>query len=153
MASSALSCLFSVVWLLYLRNTRGNEANKDEVFTTAVHELVLFIAWDENHRAAGDFPPFSVLVDLSFSGMDKYFVLPVMGMSGGESAWNDGKHTHTKVIGRIFLADYDSAGDTFYSLVVKFMGRGILVVRNFHDSLFAKNHWGKTDNDLPLQII
>jgi hypothetical protein len=136
---------------LYFSDTRGNEADKDEVFAAAVHELVLFIAGNENHRAAGDGPPFTVLIDLSFTGMDEYFVLPRVRVPWGEPTGSYGEYPHTKVIGCIFLADDNPAGDAFDCFTVKFMGGGILVVRNFHNSLITDMFLEK--NLLPLLTI
>jgi hypothetical protein len=61
---------------LYFSNTGGNQADEDEVLAAAIHKLVLFVTGNENHCAAGNCPPFTVLIDLPFAGMDEYFMLP-----------------------------------------------------------------------------
>jgi hypothetical protein len=58
-------------------------------------------------------------------------------MPGGKTTRSDGKYPHAKVIRLVFLADNDSAGDTFDSFAVKFKGRGIFIVHNFHNSLIV----------------
>jgi hypothetical protein len=44
-------------------------------------------------------------------------------MSGGESTWSDSEDPHAKVIGSIFFADNNSAGNTFDGLIIKFVRR------------------------------
>lgn len=121
----------------HFRNARRYKADKDEVFTAPIHKLVFFIAGNENHGTTGDLLPFTVLIDLAFTGMDEYFVLPFMGMSRGKTTRGDGEDSHAKVVGCIFLADDNSAGNAFYCLVFKFMGRGIFIIDDFHINHFT----------------
>jgi hypothetical protein len=110
----------------------GDEADKDKVLAAAVHELMFLIAGDEKYGAAGDFPPFAVLVNLAPAGVNEYFMFPGVGMAGGEAPGGNGEDTHAKVFGTVRLADDDPAGYAFYRFVVEPLCRTLFIVCNFH---------------------
>jgi hypothetical protein len=118
--------------ILKLGHTGRDQANKDEVLAAAIHKLVILVTGDEKHGAAAHLSPFAVLVYLALAGVDKNLVFPGMGVARGETTRGDSKDTHTKVVGAVFLADYDPAGDTFHCFAVELLGGTILVTGNLH---------------------
>ncbi len=117
---------------LKLGHTGRDQANEDEVLAAAIHKLVILVAGDEKHRAAGHLSPFAVLVYLALAGVDKNLVFPGVGVTWSETTRGDSKDAHTKVVGVVFLADNDPAGNTFHSFAVELLSGTILVTGNLH---------------------
>jgi hypothetical protein len=107
--------------MLNLIHSGGDEADKDKVLPATIHKLMFLITGDKNNRTACDLLPFTVPVNFAFAGVNKYLVLPFVGMSGAESSWFDGENPHAEIIGLVFLADDNPACDPLDGFTVKLM--------------------------------
>ncbi|EKD38650.1 MAG: hypothetical protein ACD_75C00657G0001 [uncultured bacterium] len=97
---------------------------------------MLFVAGNEEGGAACHLSPVAIHIHLALAGVNEYFMLPGVGMSGGEAARGDGENPHTKIFRIVRLADHDPAGDALYCFGVEFLAGGILVIDNLHIVVF-----------------
>lgn len=81
-----------------------NEADENEILSTAIHELVLFIARNENNCAAGNSLPFTIFVNSSDSGVNKNFMFPFMGVARCKATWGKSEGAHAEVLCLILFA-------------------------------------------------
>ena len=114
-------------------NARWDHANKDEIFSTAVHELMFFVAGDKDCGPASYFTPFAILEYLTYSGVDKNFVFPFVGVPWGKTTGFYSKNTHAEVISLVFFPNNDSSCDTLYRIVVELVRRYLFIICYFHD--------------------
>lgn len=114
------------------RRTRRNQAYKYQLLVTAVAYLVCFIAGDKHDCPWGDGLPFSVAVDLPFTGMKEDFVLPFMLVAGRIAIGRQLEDPHTEVGRPVILPDHDTACNTAHLLAIEYLRDFVCVMNDFH---------------------